>query len=412
MCSRLKDLYQSWKNDKSKKKQIFLFFVIVAKEGFDCLFDWLLYLELTMYEEGLLFGSYDFLSVFMLAAVVGLVVTGIDIASKIRRLITGISVTKVSLTDLLVMFCEDIPQLFIGLHVIYCRREKSIWQFLKAVILMIASSFFAIRISRFKKQIQAMRSRGENIVYELRTKYKRKTLLGVGHIAIAVLCVLTFIFLLINTGDIQIEDLRMDYDFSKLGIYCDVENLQFPVGGAKSWIKIVEVDDILKNGEINTKVTWNESYLRIQNFNTRNVIDKCYRREETGNFYFTQLANCTIVITGTKLHYHFKYIAPSGRYFLGDIQYNVLVTPIDSFKNVSSQLLPDLGYFQANVSQTRSRHLNGPLYGIGNKFKFYSAEDLEDINKIHAFISQNTSCFNRGRVSPHFNTEISVPCSL
>ena len=292
MCSRLKDLYQRWKNDKSKKKQIILFFVIVAKEGFDCMFDWLLYLELTMYEEGLLFGSYDFLSVFMLAAVVGLVVTGIDIASKIRRLITGISVTKVSLTDLLVLL--NLP----------------------------------------------------------------------------------------------------------------------PARDARSWIKIVEVDDIVKNGEMNTKVTWNESYLRIQNSNTRNVIDKCYRREETGGFHFTQLANCTIVITGTKLHYHFKYIAPSGRYFLGDIQYNVLVTPIDSCKNVSSQLLPDLRYFQANVSQTRSRHHIGLLYDIGNEFKFYSAEDLEDINKIHAFISQNTSCFNRGRVSPHFNTEISVPCSL
>ena len=200
-------------------------------------------------------------------------------------------------------------------------------------------------------------------------------------------------------------------DFYAFGIYWNACDLQFPNDDfcAKQWVKIVEIDDVIRHGELKVEIAWNENHLQIHVptvFNL-NVTDICYRINKTSNIYFTSAKNCTMR-NGTKVYYHFKYVHPNARYFSGDIQYNTRIAAIDSCNNVSSELVPDLRYFKSYVVNNVLRRLHGPLYDFGSKYRFYSERDF--IN-LEAQLRENLTCFNVGSMSPHLNHDISVFCS-
>ena len=133
---RIRNVYQRLKNDKSGKKQVLIFLFIFAKEVLDCTFDWLFFSGTVLVRGWLTFWILlnIILSIRGLFSVIGTIVSGIDITSKFRKVVTGVSVGKVSFTDLCVLYIEDIPQLLIGLAVVLCRRETSIWTILKQLV--------------------------------------------------------------------------------------------------------------------------------------------------------------------------------------------------------------------------------------------------------------------------------------
>ena len=401
----IRNLRQRWKKDKGKKKQIFIFSIIVAKEVFDSAFDWLFFHELSSYDEGLIFGSFAFflLCIAALLSLIGTVVSGIDIANKFRKLRNGISVAKVSITDLCVMYLEDIPQLCFGLYVALCRKEKSIWTILKAIILMIASCFIAKKI--YKQIIKIMHKRRTRAIRQLPKKYRKKYFLASGYLVIALLSFFTFIHSWENTSLVENGKLHaalMQY-VSKVGIFCNADDFQFPIDNFRSeqWIKVVQIDDILSYGEMRTDVSWDRSHLQIRTFYKGNNMDICYWLNETSRIYFTKTSNCAMK-DSTIFYIHLKYVAPSTRHYAGDIQYNVRKGSTGSCDSISPQRVPTLRYFLPKVSQNGSEH----LFDTGSEYTFYSEKDLKDINTKW----QGNSCFGRGGVSPHLNSDIIVQC--
>ena len=216
---------------------------------------------------------------------------------------------------------------------------------------------------------------------------------------------LTFILSLETTSQISGKDHHEDFMqyVSKVGIFCNADDFQFPIDDFRSeqWIKVGEIDDILSYGEMKTHVSWDRSHLQIRTFYKGNTMDICYRLNETGPIYFTKISNCAMKDSKI-LYIHLKYVAPSARHYAGDIQYNVRKGSTGSCDSISPQRVPTLRYFLPQVSQNGSEH----LFNTGSEYTFYSEKDLEDINTKW----QGNSCFERGAVSPHLNSEIIVQC--
>ena len=156
--------------------------------------------------------------------------------------------------------------------------------------------------------------------------------------------------------------------------------------------------------------------------------------------FFTDTGHCALS-NGTKWHYRFKYIPPSMRYLLGDIQFNVRKIQNGSCDDITLQSIPNLKYFRAKENTNLTGHLYGPIsryewiwdsnstvwkrYQLPyeNMFTMYSTEeDLVDIKEVwrtgiseegwsyDKYAWNRTLCVNTGGVSPHFNPDIIVPC--
>ena len=236
--------------------------------------------------------------------------------------------------------------------------------------------------------------------------------------------------------DILKNETKRDVYFSRVGIYVNTGDRQIEdFSNTAHWIKLFEIYDILGNDEITVQITTDPSRVRLQTINGRileNKTDICYRMNGTfkDKIFFSEASDCALS-NGTTWNYRFKYIQPSTRYLLGDIQYNVRKVQNGYYDNITVDRVPHLRYFKAKGNQ----NLTGPLYGPvpssryewewdasdfewkwklvsylnESVYKVYNAE--EDLNDIKDVWKANNRCVNVG-VSPHFNPNIIVPCQL
>ena len=237
---------------------------------------------------------------------------------------------------------------------------------------------------------------------------------------------------------------RDDSTRTNVGVYVSSGELELANGDSENWIYLFEVNEIKVHGEILTKLTTNERYIRIQNIFTRygNDTDTCYRLIQANDTMFERYFNCSLV-NGTEVYFHFKYIPPSRRHLWGNIQYNARKTSNGSCGNETSNYI-HVKYFNGSRYETEIqgnetseyRHIkyfNGSryepeysirehnhhhLYGIWKysrsgynnsdaRYKFHSISyNLEDL-KNH----WSTTFCNILNTSPDFNPDIPFTCT-
>ena len=429
-----------------------------------------LYLELSSLEEGLVMGPVDnwILQYIYTVAWIGTVLLVVEMGLRLHHLLTGsiYQLININIVEACVVFFEDIPQLVIGIILLVCRGEaKSLFPFLRAIVTFIGSiATLCCACCKDMKQREYTatvkeKKKNPNLIkrgllnFGLRCNAFR--IFGVIIVFFLALFSFTFTFVddetrkyLLNrdtnpgnkNGTLAYDSIphRAKWDFSGLldseennerffsnvGIYGDASGFQVPFqqAGNMTWIKFFDINEIRSFGEITTRITIDTSLLRIQNFYTssrvqRNATNACYRLVGTDDIMVIKETSCA-QLNGTRFHFHFKYLPPSKRHLLGDIEYNFRKTPTGVCENIALSPLPNLRYFHANSSDNVQGHLHGPMWN----YKFYNVEtDLIDINDVwrtgaieedglFGSLKRNYQCDNTGSVSPHYNPDIPVPC--
>ena len=414
---------------KKHQKKFFILFLCL-KEVLDCMFDWLLFSKFNALEPGLVYGPIDnqTLQTYYAFCWIGTVVSGIDLLNKVVELCRGKPIINAGYTELCVTILEDIPQLIIGFFIIYCTGESISLLKMKAYFLSFGLYCgMTIMVSPMLAKYPACNIKEEPD--EQNTKKCR----GLIVIGLSVLCLLYGVQAFLVQGATQDP-------LDNVGVYYYTGNFKITNGDSENstWIYFFDVNDIKSHGEITTKVTRNLTYLRIQNIYTRygNDTDICYRFKTTNEAVRVEPFHCS-VLNGTEYYYHFKYLPPSRRHRLGDIQYNARNASNGDCGNATF-FHGHLRYFRgytgqnsassamANDSQvTWNRLLNqcsqatylrrlyrfdeyrDRFYRGYHNYRLLSSEDLFDVTKEWKEVYCHAS-----DAYPHFNPNIPVPHSL
>ena len=349
----------------SKCLQLIFFF---TKETVDTTLDWLLFNELNTQDDGLVFGAVDswLLRLLFTFCCIGTALTVLGISNRVHELRTGSPFMHAYIPEILTALLEDIPQLAIGYHILQCRGQtiNSVARAKAGVLLFVSFLYFVYTII-------TMILHGH---YRDNLEYWLKNVLFFTCVVIMTLSSTTLTSITIGRPnpafdpfDILKNENKSDSYFSRVGIYVNTDDLEIDdlISKTTNWIKFFEVHDILGNDEITVQVTTDPSHVRLQTVYgpiQDNNMDICYRLNGTfeDEIFFTETTDCALS-NGTKWHYRFKYIQPSMRYLLGDIQYNVRKTEIGSCDNIVVERVPDLEYFR----ERRNQNLTGHLYGPG-----------------------------------------------
>ena len=406
---------------KSKKKIMFLFLCI--KEVVDCVLDWLLYREFSALEPGLVYGPIDNSILYSLLAIccIGTVVSLADLVNKLVEQYRGKPIVNIAYTELCVVYLEDIPQLIMGFFIVFCTGEDVFFLIAKSLILLVGSLIgLSVMCSAvYRNGCSSNRS----IMFPEQTDNQGRKCGGLLVIGFVVASIVSVAMIHWNIYRDRPKDL-LNY----VGIFVDTSDLELAQNDSEdmTWIYVFDVNDIKRHGEVVTIITTDPSHLRIQNLYKENgndsVTDACYRRIETNNTIFKRNFNCSL-LNGTEFYYRFKYLPPSRRHRLGDIQYNVRMTSTGSCDNAAFQR-SHLRYFVGHREHlfvsgdyydeywldnfTYDEYLAGSaLYGGFYGYTFHNAEYLSD--KTHTW--ERASC-HKSDAYPHFNQDIPVPCVL
>ena len=429
---------------ENKKLLVFLFFLV--KETLDCSFDWLLYRDLNIIEEGLVYGPVEnwILNALLIFCCIGTVTAVIDIVNRFRDLRNDSPFVNTGITGLCVMVFEDIPQLILGLVVLLCRGEAiSQWTTIKAVILVIGS-IITIGLT--------IRNCAQN--KKLRNDEKIKCIPGLilATIIVFILSGMTCVIILkVGSEESRIESYIKserkneigendghetrninDRYFSDVGIYGNIADLLFPVDelGNITWILFFDIYTIRRYHEITTKLTIATDLSRVMIINIYKFRGKkldfgywCYILQRGFDVFYKNVdyRDCSF-FNGTQFHYHFQYIPPSKYHLLGDIQYNVKICYCDYFDLTR---VPHLRYFRLNLAKNETYgHLYSSQANTETKHKFYSADkNLVDMQRAWGTragtiqkgtfdILKKYQCDTTGSFSPHFNQSIHARCDL
>ena len=439
-------------NTVKKHSKLLKCIFFLVKELLDCVFDWCLVNELLQREEGLVFGRINnsILGSVIFFSCVGTVFSVIDIINRLFDLRTGSPFINIGITEFCVVCFEDIPQLSIGIIIVNCKDDTlTVFTFARAVILFCAPGY---TLFLFLDEYGNKRTHGFGQWFTTKDRdgkqcLKERFVLCFGVVILSLLTIITTFSPLGKHKDsyekriqecesslsyrqdrCNVEELRLYRDISdtprnksqkerylfKVGIYADAADLQYPVSSVR-WFKFFDVHDILKHGEITTRVMADMNSVRIQNFHTRSLqqrtaSDMCYYAHRTNDEYFTKSSNCAMV-NETTFHYHFTYISPSQRHVLGDIWFNVLKAHMNSCHPIASTRIPKVRYFRAKASINAAGHLSDHLVKNKSKYKFYSADD-ELVDIIKFWRVESWACDITKSDSPHLKQKIAVPCGL
>ena len=426
----------------SRLLQLLVFFI---KETVDTTLDWLLFNELNTQDEGLVFGAVDswLLYVLFTFCCIGTVLTLLDISNRVHELRTGSPFLHTYIPEILTALLEDIPQLALGFYILKCRGQmiNSLAR-VKAVFLLVGSALYLLCTSI---TLVVKLSNNDGIGSFLKFVL---FLLCAGITSLSI-CILWSTsgeigYAAFDPFDILKNKTKRDIYFSRVGIYINTGGLQIDdLSNRTKWIKFFEINDILGNDDISVQIITDPVHVRLKTMYGRiqkNDTDICYRVNGTfeDEILFTEAADCALS-NGTTWYYRFKYIHPSMRHLLGDIQYNVRKTETGSCDNIAGDRIPDLKYFRVLWNQNLIGHLYGPtshyslewnsnsslwerVYLYQKAYKWYYAWALGDIEYVWRTGSleherrndeskKRPRCVNTN-VSPHPNLGITVPCYL
>ena len=421
--------YRTFKVLKKNRKKIMVLLWCI-KVVLACLIDWVLYLKFNALEPGLVYGPINnsILYSLLVLCCIGTVVSVADLVNKLVEKCHGEPIMNIAYTELCVVYLEDIPQLNIGLFIVLCAGEYGVLLTTKAIMLCSVVGLMGLVVYPTDSGSLSLRS----IMRPKLSDNKERKCSGFFRLGVLVVCILNVVVCF----SVAFNDTPKGL-LDNVGIYGDTSEFELSQNYLKdsTWMYFFSVKDMKRHGEVMSKITTDPSHIRIQNFFTNgNDTDTCYRligTNATNDAVFREESNCSI-LHGTELYYRFKYLPPSRRHRLGDIQYNVRKSSTGSCHNATFQQ-SQLRYLrgkanghlewsnrknntailnmlwkdfvkQGNLTYNKYRASLARQLSL-NRYRFHSAESLSDVR--HEW--GKASC-HKSDGSPHFNQDISVPC--
>ena len=436
--------YQKLHN--SFKFKVFVFLLVLCLDAVDLVSDWLLYRDVAMTKEGLVYGPpEDILTWSLLAfSIVGSLTFTFEVINLWWEIFRNNPWIDSDLMSAVNTWIEDVPQIVISIFIAACREEAiSYFQLVKASVVIVGAIIrIIVTLIRYcsKRALCELHTAGKNARNRRHVIYRVFIMLGL----IVTLGGAITVFMFTQSernpdGSINFKVPHSviigEYDdekyFHNVSIF-----FSHPVFDKKpntgiqeqniNWIRmasIYNIRDTYKDGVFRVKfddTTFQKFTLSLSDKQGAAISEECFSFN-SGTGVLTPKTNCnTFLPAGPKIEefifkFHFREPEVPSLIF-GDIKYRVLVkennachdpdTPISDTGTDRLSHLKNaaLHYYRTKAGVPDDKHL---LYTGGN-INFYNSDSLINIEEV--WKTGFASCKSTGSLAPHADSSIDVSC--
>ncbi|XP_071093383.1 uncharacterized protein [Haliotis cracherodii] len=424
--------------------QVIVFMIILGLDIADLLSDWLFYADVSIAEQGLVYGLPDQGAVIALLffSIIGTITFIFEVCNLGKEIFTGKPWFNVDLVTMIIIWIEDIPQIGINVFIALCREDPiSVFQLTKASVIILG---IILRII-----ISLARYCSKESIAELKKKTKMSRVHVTYHVFIMLGLILNFagasaIFFFTQTQrdldgkivfeipDTIFEDkYNDDRYFKNVSIYFHHPTFDIVEPNNASdanWMRLITINSVRNLPDkvvmFNYEYRHTASELQIvlweNNNNSLWEAIECYSIDKT-TAVITKHSNCGSFLSGDRISIIFKFsFIPPDRVFrklvFGDIRFNAKYSNNnDLCESISSDNITDsieeglkegiditVHYYRTTVSE--DSHII-----LKNGTRFYRQEDLVDITEV--WETGWLNCETKGSLAPHVDSNIDPPCS-
>ena len=426
--------------------QVLFFFIILGIDTVDLVADWLFYADVSIAEQGLVYGIPDqgAVTALLFFSITGSLTFIFETANLGKEIFTGIPWFNTDLVSAVIMWIEDIPQIAINVYIALCREDPiSVFQLTKAAVVILS---IVIRII-----ISSVRYCSHDSLVELKQRdpesrrhvtYRSFIMLGLlfnmaGAIAI-------FIFtqtsrdlngnVIFEIPETIFEDRFHDARyFHNVSVYFHHPTFDYTDKNTSDtnslWMRLITINSIrnLPEKEILFDYEFQDlsnelKMILWENDGGKNwQAQECYTLDKSTKIITPTVPCSKLFISGppdTSNIFQFSFTPPDRvfrKLVFGDIAFNVKINENGTCRSFSddevmhySQTGPNIPvmvhYYRTNTSEANH------IVNEGGVVRFYENDrDLIDIEDVWQTGWMN--CETKGSVAPHYDPKINPPCN-
>ncbi|XP_076453351.1 uncharacterized protein LOC143288600 [Babylonia areolata] len=440
----------------SKACRIIFFLTLFGLDVLDLFSDWLLFADVSITEEGLVYGppgnsvTYALLA-FSIVGTVTFLFEGVNLWWEVFREDPWLDVDLVSAVTIWV---EDLPQIAINVYIAYCREDPiSVFQLSKASVVLLGL-LIRIIISSVKYCNKKALAEANSHTPESKRHVAFRVFIMLGLLINSGCAVTVFVFtqtqrdtngnIIFQVPETLFEDSYNDQRyFQNVSVF--IHHPDFDVSAPTSatnyqanWVRFMSINDIRDRSDLHI------SYNYVYEKTATHLKMALYVKEDTtgsgrqgswkvSECYNLDLASHQIVAVNSatcqssffspqavSVYLTFSFTPPDRlfkKYIFGDIRFNVRVYNnqvcseyTDFGDSVSdSTTIPIIHYYRtsATLAPGDMRH----LLIKGGTPRFYSNDgaDLQDVTQV--WKTGFGRCESSGSKAPHFQQDIPIQCS-
>lgn len=420
-----------------------VFLAVSALNSADLVCDWLLFKDVIMIQEGLVYGPPEPAITWCLLAfsILGTFTFVFEIVNLWWEVFRENPWIDSDLASAITIWIEDVPQIALNVAIVVCREEAiSYFQLVKASVLI-----FGICIRLIVSFVRYCSK--DNLA-----KTRKNTKWAHQHIAYRVF--IMFGLIIIFSGSVTVflctqfersldGNIKFNiphtlfeekYDderyFDNVSMYFNHPFIDFSTDkDDANWVRLITLYDVReKETEIfkieydkNTKtkfIIWQTG--RSGSFDAK----ECYTIDKTAKSLTKGVGTCATFISGNKESFIFRFNFIQRKIpdlIFGDIEFNSkfkngttacqdpdvsIVTDL-SRRQVGTAIHPVIHYYRTRSTVTQEHHT---IWTTGNSARFFKNQDLIDITSV--WKTGFGYCESSGSLAPHLMSGISVNCTI
>ncbi|XP_061188464.1 uncharacterized protein LOC133196616 [Saccostrea echinata] len=415
--------------------KVFVFLVVLVLDSADLISDWLLFRDVFITEEGLVYGPpEDALTYALLAfSILGTLTFIFEVVNLWWEIFRDNPWVDSDLASTITIWVEDVPQIIINVLIVLCREEAiSYFQLVKASVLIIGVVIrIIVSLIRYcsKKNLEEAKKQ---------TAESRRHVAYRVFIMFGLMCILAgsiAVFMLTQferhpDGAIKFNLPKTAFEgkfheekyFDNVSIYLNHPVFDTSTGSSQvDFIRLISIYDIRNKDDKIFKLSYKESskdtFIIWESDNSDTLQAKECFKINKGTKAVTIESTCSpsYISSPSEFTFKFHFIKPSiPKLIFGDITYNVkvkesgtchdpttdIVTKPNKRKGSGNTRTPVIHYYRAHIS-SESHLLKSKLYQYPT--------DLTDIAEV--WKTGFASCESSGSLAPHRDTSLSTSCS-
>lgn len=421
----------------------FVFLIVFGLDATDLICDWLLFKDVFLTEEGLVYGPPEPAITWSLLAfsILGTFTFIFEISNLWWEVFRENPWIDSDMASAITIWVEDVPQIALNVAIVVCREEAiSYLQLVKASVMIFG---ICIRII-----VSLVRYCSKTNL----AKTKKKTKWARTHVAYRVFIMFGLILIFAGSvtvffctqfersldGEIKFNIPRTlfegKYDderyFDNVSMYFNHPVIDFESSIEKAnWIRLITLYDVREKESEIFKIEYDEnSKTKLIIWQTGSsqllVAKECYTMDKTAKTVTRKTGACNSnFITGNRVKFIFKFtfIKPNvPNLIFGDIKFNTKVNEtnkachdpdisiFDDIRNrkVGAVTHPVIHYYRTQSTASQDHHT---IWTTGQSARFFRVKsDLIDITTV--WKTGFGYCESSGSLAPHHKTDIGVDC--
>ncbi|XP_070204398.1 uncharacterized protein [Littorina saxatilis] len=445
---------------KSYPCRIIFFLIILGLDIADLFSDWLLYVDVSLAEEGLVYGPPEDAAIWALLAfsIVGsitFVFEGVNLWWEVFRNNPWLDTDLVSAVTI---WIEDLPQIAINVYIAMCREDPiSVFQLSKAsIVLMGLMVRIVISLVKYCNKASLREARLKTKESSRHVAYRVFIMLG---LLINSACAITvFIFtqtqrdmngkVIFQVPTTVFEDKYNDQRyFQNVSVFIhhpdfDASTPNETTGYEANWVRFMTINDIRNQEDLDISYNYiyekTTTHLKMALFTKQDKVGKkkqgkwriseCYQMEwATRNIDIVSNATCsgTTFFTSSAISVFitFSFTPPDHvfrKLIFGDIRFNSKFRESNGtckeFANFTDSVgnnvnIPTIHYYRVNSTIATNNTAGHHMLIEGGRPRFYHNDgvDMEDITNV--WKTGWGRCESSGSMAPHLEREIPTECS-